>query len=136
MALTPVKPLLLAPTGINHHMRILWNRGRKFFQLPEHHPSSIIIYVASIVLYHLPFLFCFSVDKRKLKSQKRIEQDEEISAVVETEQESAPPQDESPDEAAQLEKPKFAKKLEDVEVVEGSAARFEVIVDGKEINWS
>ena len=72
---------------------------------------------------------------------KVIETDSEVDDIVPVEEvvEEAEPQEESEeleadedDEDEELEKPKFSKKLVDVEVIEGSAARMEVVVDG---NW-
>ena len=68
---------------------------------------------------------------------KVAETDSEVEEIVPVKQvvEEAVPQEEEEseelesDEEEALEKPKFSKKLVDIEVIEGSAARLEVIVD-------
>ena len=69
---------------------------------------------------------------------KVTETDSEADEIVPVKQvdEEAIPQEEGEseelesDEEEALEKPKFSKKLVDVEVIEGSAARLDVVVDG------
>ena len=59
--------------------------------------------------------------------------DAEIVAVVEDRQESAPPQKASLEHDGTHKKPKITKKLEDVEIVVGSAAKFDVSVEGESL---
>ena len=91
-------------------------------------------------------LFIEALKRSQLQRRSNITEtdSEEIVPVNETVAESVPhgakEEDEEEDdeefetdEEEQLEKPKFTKKLVDIEVIEGSAARMEVVVDGEKL---
>ena len=58
-------------------------------------------------------------------------EDEAVVPAVEEQQEAEPSEDEESEDDDVPEQPQFIKKLEDVEIIEGSAAKMEVVVDGK-----
>ena len=104
---------------------------------------SCLCYIKVKVLNRL---FIEALKRSQLQRRSNITEtdSEEIVPVKETVAESVPhgakEEDEEEDdeefetdEEEQLEKPKFTKKLVDIEVIEGSAARMEVVVDGEKI---
>ena len=75
------------------------------------------------------------ISKGTKKRQALIEEDQ-VSVEVTTEVEAAPPVQEKDAEDGERKKPLFAQKLQDSDVVEGSAARMDVIVTGTFVQFT